>query len=161
MGLFRRKKPKEQEEPITLTAVELPSGWRLTAAGTSFRQEELGEALRSASKDPPEGTENLTRFADEDDRAAGWIHAILVPEPSNEHDPNAIAIYSQGGRRIGYLPADKAAEYQPVFDTLVAAESAHAGRCPAYIWRAPGKGSLVLTLCVSTPDFILRNGLPD
>jgi hypothetical protein len=62
MGLFGRKKPKEQKQSVTLTAVEFPSGWRMKAVGSSFRQEALEDALRSASKTPPGETENLTKF---------------------------------------------------------------------------------------------------
>jgi hypothetical protein len=29
----------------------------------------------------------------------------LKPEPSNKYDPNAIAVYSEGGHHLGYIPA--------------------------------------------------------
>jgi hypothetical protein len=32
---------------------------------------------------------------------------ILVPEPNNEFDANAIAVYNSGSQKMGYLPAEK------------------------------------------------------
>ncbi len=35
---------------------------------------------------------------------------FLVREPNNPHDPNAVALFTEGDRDIGYLPRDWAAE---------------------------------------------------
>jgi hypothetical protein len=57
-------------------------------AGVSFRADDV----RDASFDPG------NRLA-------------LVPEPENEHDPNAVAVYDAGRRlQAGYVPADVAPE---------------------------------------------------
>lgn len=37
---------------------------------------------------------------------------VLVPEPWNEHDPNAVAVLL-GGHKVGHLPADLARDYAP------------------------------------------------
>lgn len=31
----------------------------------------------------------------------------LKPQPTNRHDPNAIAVYSDDGQHLGYIPADE------------------------------------------------------
>ena len=60
----------------------------VSVAGVSFRPEEV----RDASFDPGE------RLA-------------LVPEPDNEHDPNAVAIWNEARTlQAGYVPRDVAAE---------------------------------------------------
>ena len=60
----------------------------VAAAGVSYRP----EALPDPSFDPPR------RLA-------------LVPEPSNEHDPNAVAIWNQERTlQVGYVPAAIAPE---------------------------------------------------
>jgi hypothetical protein len=47
------------------------------------------------------------------------IVALLVPEPENEHDPNAIKVLI-GGQPVGYLSRDDAAAYLPGLQTLIA-----------------------------------------
>jgi hypothetical protein len=60
----------------------------VAAAGVSYRP----EALPDSSFDPPR------RLA-------------LVPEPSNEHDPNAVAIWNEERTlQVGYVPAEIAPE---------------------------------------------------
>ena len=36
----------------------------------------------------------------------GDFFGYLQPEPNNQHDPNAIAIYHSDGHHLGYIPAD-------------------------------------------------------
>lgn len=153
MGLFRKK--KQEPETVSLTVTDLPSGWRLTAAGTSFCQAELAAALAGASPTPPEGLEGTRRFGKAgDNEAVGWIDAIIIREPDNTHDKNAVAILSAQNGQLGYLPAKKAVEYQDLLLELGSRNSA--GACPAYI-RRNQSGDLSLVLCLSTADYCLRN----
>ena len=47
----------------------------------------------------------------QDESFAPGRKLALVPEPDNEHDPNAIAIWDEARRvQAGYVPADLAAE---------------------------------------------------
>jgi hypothetical protein len=39
------------------------------------------------------------------------VSATLVPEPTNQHDPNAVRVEIDG-RTVGYLPRAKASEYR-------------------------------------------------
>lgn len=42
--------------------------------------------------------------------ALGTNEAVLIPEPTNPHDPNAIRIELTDGTHVGYIPADQTAE---------------------------------------------------
>lgn len=66
------------------------------------------------------------------------FQALLIPEPHNPYDPNAIAVWAEGGGPIGYLSRDNALEYRDVFAFL--AERQHVGMCRAkLIGGTPGK----------------------
>ena len=45
--------------------------------------------------------------------------AVLMPEPANEYDPNAVGVRVDG-LLVGYLPRDEARRYAPVLGGLVA-----------------------------------------
>jgi hypothetical protein len=50
----------------------------------------------------------------QDDAFAPGRPLALVPEPDNEHDPNAIGIWDEARRvQAGYVPAEAAAELEP------------------------------------------------
>src|SRR4051794_17829746 len=42
------------------------------------------------------------------------VRAVLVPEPDNEYDRNAVAIYVNGRGKVGYLGRDDAVRYKPI-----------------------------------------------
>jgi tetratricopeptide (TPR) repeat protein len=41
------------------------------------------------------------------------FRVVLIPEPKNEYDPNAVAVHAENGGIIGYLSREDAEEYQP------------------------------------------------
>lgn len=47
----------------------------------------------------------------------GGSEYLLVREPKNEYDPNAVAVYGKG-RKVGYVSAAKAASFAPILDSL-------------------------------------------
>jgi hypothetical protein len=52
--------------------------------------------------------------AAQNDAFAPGKRLALVPEPDNEHDPNAIAVWDEERRvQAGYVPADTAATLDP------------------------------------------------
>ncbi|HVK20736.1 MAG TPA: HIRAN domain-containing protein [Actinokineospora sp.] len=53
------------------------------------------------------------------DRVRHQVVAVLVPEPENVHDSNAIAVHVDG-RRVGYLPREVAARYLAGLHRLMA-----------------------------------------
>jgi hypothetical protein len=44
----------------------------------------------------------------------------LLPEPTNQYDPNAVVVLSDRSRTIGYLSREHAVDYAPVFTALAA-----------------------------------------
>jgi hypothetical protein len=54
---------------------------------------------------------------DEQRRRHGGAKYVLVREPNNEHDPNAVAVYGRG-RKVGHLSAAKAASIAPILDKI-------------------------------------------
>lgn len=64
------------------------------------------------------------------------VHAILVPEPQNQYDPNAVAVLV-GGLKVGYLSREDAALYQPGIVRLIRVEGNPISRHRPYLgWRA-------------------------
>jgi hypothetical protein len=61
--------------------------------------------------------------------------AVLVPEPQNKYDPNAVAV-NVDGATVGYLPREHAASYSPVL--LALAATGVAVSVPARVWWGSG-----------------------
>ena len=101
-----------KQKPVVGTgaspAVSVPGGQHDCALPAGQSQAVVGEshyqpALRAATGGRKAGSwdDHIT------------VKAQLVPEPKNKYDRNAVAVLV-GGRTVGYLPAEVAAEYQPV-----------------------------------------------
>jgi hypothetical protein len=54
---------------------------------------------------------------DDERRVYGGTSYLLVREPENTHDSNAVAVYGRG-RKVGHLSAAKAAGLAPILDRL-------------------------------------------
>ena len=77
----------------------------IPVAGESFYQDSL--------RDLRQCLDTLT-----EDKGYGFT-ARLGPEPTNPHDPNAIAVeWGAGNWKIGYVRADVARDYQPFLQSL-------------------------------------------
>lgn len=61
-------------------------------------------------------------------------HALLIREPTNRHDRNAVRVEIRD-RQVGHLPAEDAERYRPVLDHLAA--GGFAARVQARIWASP------------------------
>jgi hypothetical protein len=73
------------------------------------------------------------RFHDEalqSDSAAPGRPLVLRPEPENEHDPNAIAVDTEDGAHLGYVPRELAAEVGPGWSAMSLRESRASPRDP-------------------------------
>lgn len=97
MGLFTRK-----HRAVELSVVELAGGAHCGVAGESFYEEAIAKTLPTCWSD------------DEDDRV---FRAILVAEPNNEYDTNAVGVWSSLGK-LGHLSREEAALYRPLFDEI-------------------------------------------
>ncbi len=89
--------------------------------------------------------------------------AILLPEPTNPYDPNAVRVAvvtsSGDGATIGYLSREDAVAYRPVIDRLAAQGKVAA--CRASIgggWdRGSGdRGNFGVRLSMGTPDALMK-----
>ena len=47
------------------------------------------------------------------------VKVRLVREPSNQHDPNAIAVHTDKHGHVGYIPRTNTADLGPAFDQLL------------------------------------------
>ena len=56
---------------------------------------------------------------------------ILVPEPENPYDPNAVAIYGNESGKLGHLSRKNAVRYRPVVAALRRRD--RLGACDAYL----------------------------
>ena len=76
--------------------------------------------------------------------------AVLVPEPENPHDPNAVMVQIRE-RLVGYLPRDAAVAYAPMLRSV--AERGRTAACEAMIaGRGGGDAVLGVFLRMPAPD---------
>jgi hypothetical protein len=69
------------------------------------------------------------------------LQCILVPEPWNEHDPNAVAVLV-GAHQVGYIPAELARDYSPYLRELAGVGKALATGV-ARIWAKDEGGGMI------------------
>jgi hypothetical protein len=137
VSLFRRK--RSELPSVTLSLLELRGDGYCAVVGESHYQ----DALRRTATICTPGEEGRPSF-----------QAILVAEPNNPYDPNAIAVYSTYGK-LGYLSRQDAAEYAEVFAEIAQAGS-EGGGCAALLnGGQPGKPSYGVTLLLADPDTCL------
>ena len=91
------------------------AGRRLVnVAGESHYQEALQALTESDGREP----------------VRAEFEAVLVPEPENPHDPNAVKVLIES-RHVGYLPREDAAAYGPTLARL--GERGRLGACEAMV----------------------------
>jgi hypothetical protein len=139
-------------------AITVHAGDLVEVVGESYRQDALRRVAAIATDGVPfldELSGRPRKIAEEEDR--GWFRAVLVCDPSNEHDRNAIAVHADGVGHIGYLSRDDAVDYQPVFAAL-AGRGYSVASCPAFlIGGEPGKPTYGALLCLSSPDRVIQD----
>ena len=90
----------------------------LERAGDGFRIRDAATEQLVRREDPrilvvPVAGVSYRLDALQDDAFAPGRRLALVPEPENEHDPNAIGIWDEGrAEQVGYVPAEVARELQ-------------------------------------------------
>jgi hypothetical protein len=77
------------------------------------------------------------------------LQCILVPEPWNEHDPNAVAVLV-GVHHVGYIPAELACDYSPPLLRLASAEALATGT--ARIWAKDDGGIIRARVTLLVPE---------
>ncbi len=101
--------------PHTVTTIEQQRAV-LLAGPTCEKQEVVGEAYN-----PKQMQRVLTALQG---RTDAIVPAWLMAEPENPHDPNAIVVWVYGGK-VGYLPREMAARWQPILRRLVHRYGSH------------------------------------
>ncbi len=137
MTLFRRKRRELRSVPLSL--IELCGDGYCAVVGESHYQ----DALRRTATICTPGEEGRPSF-----------QAILVAEPENPYDPNAIAVYSTYGK-LGHLSRQDAAEYAEVFADIARAGSDGGGCTGLLNGGQPDKPSYGVTLLLADPDTCL------
>lgn len=99
--------------PLTAEPVWLPGTIEVHVAGESYRADAVRAVQRAAAQ-------------------GGSLAAMLIPEPTNSYDPNAVAVFVLG-RHVGYLPAHIAARVQPALSRFSAAHQGRLVSCPAIV----------------------------
>jgi len=124
--LFKKKPTTQQKSTIELSLVKLCEDGYCAVVGESYYQ----DALRATGQICSVGPEGRPTFT-----------AVIVPEPDNPYDSNAIAVYSPEGK-VGHFSRDSALAYRELF-AEVTRLGYHGGACEAYLTGgAPGKPSL-------------------
>ena len=124
--------------------------------GESYRQDALRRVAPRATGSAPYlgDLSGHARKVAEREADGRWFRAILVREPNNPRDRNAIAVHADGGGHIGYLNRDDGIDFQIVFDALKR-HNCTVAACPAFlIGGVPGKPSLGAMLCLSSAELI-------
>jgi HIRAN domain len=145
------------EPALKLNACLVHAGGLLGIVGESYRQDEL-RALSRRTTDAGRFRADLAAYAaevadDEPDRR--WFLAVLVREPDNPKDPEAVAVHAEGGGKLGYLNRDDARRYAQVFRSLEK-RGYDAAACPAML-NGGGEKSFGVVLAISAPGPILND----
>ncbi|MGC9973827.1 MAG: HIRAN domain-containing protein [Gaiellaceae bacterium] len=112
----------------------------MQATGPESFLEDLAEYAREVARQGPEPK---------------WFRAVLIREPGNPYDSNAIAVYADRVGQVGHLSRDDALEYQQMFEAL-SARGCSVATCPAFlIGGTKQKPSFGVMLCLSAPERVI------
>lgn len=79
------------------------------------------------------------------------VECILVPEPWNPHDQNAVAV-AVGKHQVGHLPAELAIDYSAAL--LVLATNGYLATGEARIWAKSDSGVVRARVTVLIPEAV-------
>ena len=105
MGLFKKATPAPAVQDLSglnlaeLSDAHYDADQKVKLAGLQHYQDLLRAGLKSLPREH---------------RAKGWavVNAVVIPEPDNPHDPDAIRVVI-GGHTIGYIFKDAQASFRP------------------------------------------------
>ncbi len=126
-----------------------PDVWGIEVAGVQHRKPAI---------------ERFIHKLDGPDNRARTTEAILIPEPANPFDANAIGVFLESDH-VGYVPRDIAAKYQHEMTAL--ARLGEFLRVPGWLsvsdsYSTPGEQYIQFSLTLPQPDGILPvNPFPD
>ena len=157
MQVRKPQTPRATTSIFRNPTIKLHAGDIVEVVGESYRQDVLRRVEATATNSWP-FVDDLTGYARrraEEDLEGRWFQALLVREPDNPADANAVAVQAAGVGAVGYLSRDNAVAYTRVFETL-ATRGYDAGLCPAFIvgGSRPGQ-TLGVLLCLSSPEAVM------
>lgn len=139
MGLFRRSSKSNRAETSSVAVSVYLGETPLKVVGESHRQDGLKQLLKSCGRE---------------------VLAVLVPEPKNQYDPNAIMVWatSRDGKvspmHVGYLSRRDAAEYLlGLIELMRESDSGSVGLYAKIIGGESNKPSLGILLFHDPEDF--------
>lgn len=115
MGILRRIFGGSATRDLNLNATyftRIRDDATLEVVGEAYRQRQVASARPPGPQDLPPGLPAPPH---------GYYKAMLIPEPTNRYDPNAIGVYLWSGGNwtiAGYLSRGDAVNYQPLFRRL-------------------------------------------
>jgi tetratricopeptide (TPR) repeat protein len=112
--------------PPAIETAWLPGTTEVPVAGETFHADAILAAQLSTQPNSP-------------------LVAVLLPEPTNTHDPHAVAIYLNR-EHVGYLPRSIAAAVQPALLQFAASHAGQAVSCPARVNASEVGAQVVLLL---------------
>jgi hypothetical protein len=143
--------------PRSVEAFSVHASELVEIVGESHQQDLLRRIEPTGSAAFLEDLSGHARKVAERETHGRWFRAVLVREPDNEHDENAVAVHADGVGQVGYLSREDAISYQAVFEAL-ASHGISVASCPAFlIGGEPGKPSYGVMLCLSSPERIVRD----
>jgi len=81
------------------------------------------------------------------------LTALVIPEPNNQYDPNAIAVHLEGFGKVGYFSRGDAEEWRAVAQALIARGAV--GTCEAWLMGGTAeKKNIGVRLSLKEPDEI-------
>lgn len=119
---------------------------QIEAAGEQYCVKAIRRVFKEAGKPITEGGSTLSGVA-----------CVLLPEPWNPHDPNAVAVMV-GPHHVGYVPAEDAQAYSMALMPL--AQRGFVTPCEARIWAKSDGGVIRARVTVIAPD-PLEVDIPD
>lgn len=123
--LVKRISDKSRLKPHELIETESREHFRIQGSG-AYWYEVVGEsnyvdAIASLFSRPSGDQET-------------FVDALLLPEPTNKYDSNAIRVVIKG-RTVGYVPRDRTAELHPLIKALEARNQVLAAGARAYLGK--------------------------
>ncbi len=122
----------------TLEEPRHPLEEQFEVVGETYRAKDIRRVFKEAGMPITEGGVTLKS-----------VRCILVPEPWNEHDPNAVAVMV-GQNHVGYLDADLAASYTDGLLRIARQGSLATGE--ARIWAKSDDGIIRARVTILIPE---------
>jgi hypothetical protein len=122
----------------TLEEPRYPLDEQVEVVGETYRAKDIRQVFKDAGMPITESGVTLKS-----------VRCILVPEPWNEHDPNAVAVMV-GQNHVGYLAADLAASYTNGLLSIARLGSLATGE--ARIWAKSDDGVIRARVTILIPE---------